>query len=110
MAAAIKANSLGDGSYSWMLAMMELNIGIMTACMPAMKLVVTWIRGEKRRGESEDETIGGGGKGIRIRRRQVLVEGTERSTESKSYEKTESLAVQSQPGVGGIEYGGRSVV
>lgn len=41
--------------------MLELNVGIMTACMPAMKLFVTWVRGEKVRSDCEDETIGGGG-------------------------------------------------
>lgn len=41
--------------------MLELNVGIMTACMPAMRLFVNWIRGEKVRSDSEAETIGGGG-------------------------------------------------
>lgn len=45
----------------WTLA--EIHVGIMTACMPAMKLFVGWIRGEKEVpiGDDEDETIGGGG-------------------------------------------------
>lgn len=46
-----------------MWSMLELNVGVITACMPAIKLFVRWIRGPKptTHNGSENPTIGGGG-------------------------------------------------
>ncbi|KAL0638667.1 hypothetical protein Q9L58_002245 [Maublancomyces gigas] len=53
---------LWDGAYSWMLTLVEMYVGIMTACMPAMNMFIKWIRGEKSvPAEPENDTIGGGG-------------------------------------------------
>lgn len=67
----------------WTLA--EIHVGIMTACMPAMKLFVGWIRGEKevQSGENEGETIGGGGQ---RRKKGALEEGVGGSDWSGMYE------------------------
>lgn len=55
---------VGDGAMGWMWTMAEYSVGIMTACMPGMKLFVTWMRGEKVQELSGEVTIGGGG-GVR---------------------------------------------
>lgn len=56
------ADGVGDGAYSWMFTMLELHVGILTACMPVMKLFVKWVWGGKNvRGGGGDGTIGGGG-------------------------------------------------
>lgn len=72
--AATNANGTGDAAYSWMWTLAEIHVGIMTACMPAMKLFVGWICGEKevQTGEDEGETIGGGGQ---RRKKGALEEG-----------------------------------
>lgn len=36
----------GDGAFSWMLAMVEYNVAIITTCMPGMMLFVKWVRGD----------------------------------------------------------------
>lgn len=60
--------NLGDGAYSWMWALIEFNVGIITACMPSMLLFTKWVRGEMTetkgstgRARSTNPTIGGGG-------------------------------------------------
>lgn len=56
--------------------MLELYVGIMTACMPAMKLFVSWVREEEAvHRESEEVTIGGGKK--RKRKGVVMDSGHE---------------------------------
>lgn len=87
----MKAHGLGDGSYSWLLAMLELYVGIMTACMPAMKLFITWIRGEgTKRGESEDMTIGGGRKG---RRKRLVIDSKDGNIVTGAEESRESVSM-----------------
>lgn len=45
-----------------MLTLVEMYVGIMTACMPVMNMFLKWIRGEKSvPAEPENDTIGGGG-------------------------------------------------
>lgn len=53
-----------------MWALVELNLGIIAACMPSMLLFVKWVRGEMTetkgstgRSRSQNPTIGGGGGG-----------------------------------------------
>lgn len=56
-----------------MCTLLELDIGIMTTCMPGMKLFVTWMRGTKAKAglaPVEDDTIGGGGGGGGVRKVQ----------------------------------------
>lgn len=38
--------TVGDGAFSWMLAMVEYNVAIITTCMPGMMLFVKWVRGD----------------------------------------------------------------
>lgn len=59
---------IGDGAFSWMWTMAELNVGIMTTCMPGMKMFVSWARGVEgvvRVVVVEHNTIGGGARGRR---------------------------------------------
>lgn len=47
-----------------MFSLLELDVGIMTTCMPGMRLFLIWMRGEQKPIEStdQDDTIGGGPK------------------------------------------------
>lgn len=61
----------------WTLA--ELNVGIMTTCMPGMKLFIAWVRGERKAvvdGALQDTIGGGGRKKMRVRESEVLSAGT----------------------------------
>lgn len=58
----------GDGAFSWMLAMVEYNVAIITTCMPGMMMFVKWARGDSLgkpvlgkpgTGGNENATIGG---------------------------------------------------
>lgn len=55
----------GDGAYSWLWTLCELNVGIMTTCMPGMKMFIAWIRKPVDSGEQQEDTIGGGARGGR---------------------------------------------
>lgn len=77
-----------------MWVLVELLVGIMTACMPAMNLFVKWVRGQKvEQGLPEDDTIGGGG---RKGRRNG---GLQESKDSVEVEVGEVVG-ESKPGVG----------
>lgn len=52
----------GDGAISWMWTLVELGVGIMTTCMPGMKMYITWMRGAAKPVEQQQDTIGGGRK------------------------------------------------
>lgn len=55
-------DGIGDGAYTWMYGFLELNVGIITACMPAMKLFHKWMSGGEQTvpHDGGDGTIGGG--------------------------------------------------
>lgn len=63
----------GDGAYSWMWGLIEMNMAIIVACMPSMLLFAKWFRGETtedRRAQTGPRcdnhgTFGGGGGGGR---------------------------------------------
>lgn len=55
--------------------MTEFNVGIMTACMPGVKLFVKWMRGKKAAQPSAEVTIGGGG-GVRHQAGLIMIVST----------------------------------
>ncbi|KAL0631479.1 hypothetical protein Q9L58_009657 [Maublancomyces gigas] len=65
-----------DGAYTWFWTLLEINAGMMTACMPSMMLFWRWVKGENQKpdvigaggGVGQASTIGGGGgkKGPRV--------------------------------------------
>lgn len=63
----------GDAGYCWMVAMVECNVAIMTACMPGVMVFVRWMRGEAIEpvvlGAEKGDlgTIGGGQRRHRLR-------------------------------------------
>lgn len=83
-------NRLGDGAFSWMSSLVENTIGILTACMPSMRMFIKWIRTDKGSGGGagqveDEETIGGGGK-RRQRNNGVLTESDGGSKGGGTYE------------------------
>lgn len=74
----------GDGAFSWMLALVEYNVAIITTCMPGMMMFVKWVRGDSLgkpvigklgTGGNENATIGG--KRWRYGNRRVDVESSD---------------------------------
>lgn len=70
---------IGAGADSWIWTIVALNVGIMTTCMPGMKMFVKWILGSEAVRVVEDNTIGGGARG-----RRNCCATTETGTESGS--------------------------
>lgn len=78
-----------------MCALLELDIGIMTTCMPGMKLFVTWMRGSQAVPlVVEEDTIGGG---AGIRRKEFAGWGSE----MESVDNTEKTVVKIEVGEDG---------
>lgn len=87
----MNTNRLGDGAFSWMSSLVENTIGILTACMPSMRMFVKWIRKDKGSGAGagqveDEETIGGGGGKRRQKKNGVLTESDDGSKGSGTYE------------------------
>lgn len=63
--------STGDGAYSWLWVLVEMNAAIIVACMPSMLLFIKWVRGDMTEPKSTgagsgrtrglNATIGSGG-------------------------------------------------
>lgn len=74
----ILLTEIGDGAWCWVVALVECNVGIMTASMPGVTVFVRWVRGETtehgkpgaQENENENDTVGH--RGQRMRRRSVI--------------------------------------
>lgn len=74
----ILLTEIGDGAWCWVVALVECNVGIMTASMPGVTVFVRWVRGETtehgkpgaQENKNENDTVGH--RGQRMQRRSAI--------------------------------------